>query len=265
MNILNSIRYRFFKYYFPYAKHFYYYGTKVYIPRHCHLVKEYYQRGGYETESVKLLQQVAREDSLIFDVGTNIGLISLALLSHCASCTVVAFEPSPHTIHLLSATMQESKYSDRWIIIPKAVGNQIGTLDFFTSSPEMSAFDGFRDTKRAGETRKISVPVTTIDAEWQEIGRPRVSVIKVDVEGAELDVLRGAIKCIDSEKPYILTEWSPYNLPAYNCDPKALWELANDIGYKMYSLPRLIPVNNSTDLEIQMLLTENFFLAPCNG
>ncbi len=83
---------------------------------------------------------------------------------------MVSFEPSPDTAPLLIRTAKESRFADRWLIVPKAVGNRSGEIDFFTASSDMSAFNGIKDTMRAGETRKVTVPVTTLDQEWEIFG-----------------------------------------------------------------------------------------------
>lgn len=127
---------------------------------------------------------------------------------------------------------------------------------------ELGAFDGFQDTKRAGVTSKITVPVTTLDAEWEAMGKPSVSIIKIDVEGAELQTLQGALLCIKHEQPYILIEWNTINLNAYHCNPESLLLLVDSLGYQVLSLPYFLPVNNTIQLKLQMLKTENFLLAP---
>jgi FkbM family methyltransferase len=72
----------------------------------------------------------------------------------------------------------------------------------------MSAFDGLRNTGRKKGGSAVTVPISTLDAEWREVGKPNVSLIKIDVEGAELGVLRGGSECIGQCKPAILLEWT---------------------------------------------------------
>lgn len=240
-----------------------YYGTKVYFPKGCHLFNEVIrQQGIYERDNVNILVNLVKKDSVVFDIGANIGLISIPILQRRPDCTVVSFEPSPNNSSFLKRTAQSSKFGGRWHIILKAVGNSIGELDFFTASEKMGAFDGFKDTRRAGATKKISVPVTTIDAEWEAIGRPKVSVIKIDVEGAEIDVLTGAKACIEKEKPYIFTEWNSQNFSVYNRESQDLFLWAVNNNYSIFSAPNLIPVTDLTELKLQMITTENFLLVP---
>jgi hypothetical protein len=101
-----------------------------------------------------------------------------------------------------------------------------------------------------------------VDTWWHEANRPKVSAIKCDVEGAELDVLNGARECLASEKPHLLVEWNSLNFAAYGCDPKAFYEFATTSGYLVYALPHLVGVRSGHELELQMFTTESFLLAP---
>jgi FkbM family methyltransferase len=245
-----------------FAGSFPYWGTKVYFPKNSLIFDMACEQGTYESENLRLLCSLVEPNSVYFDVGANIGLMSIPILHSCPDCTVVSMEPSPKTLQFLIPTAESSGFGNRWRILGKAAGSSIGSLDFFTASVELGAYDGLRDTKRAGATSKVTVPVTTLDAEWNAMGQPPVSVIKIDVEGAEIEVFQGAISCIKHEQPYILTEWNSLNLSAYKCEPERLITLADNLGYQVFSLPYLLPVTNSAMLRLQMLKTENFLLAP---
>jgi FkbM family methyltransferase len=248
-----------------FAGAFPYYGTKVYFPKNSLIFKIACEQGIYEKENIHILSSLIKPDSVYFDVGANIGLMAIPVLHQSNSCTVVSFEPSPTTLQFLTRTVKESEFSDRWQLIGKAAGSSMGTLDFFTASNDLGALDGFQDTKRAGEMSKITVPVTTLDAEWLAMDKPSVSAIKLDIEGAELAALEGALQCITTERPCILTEWNPVNLKAYDCDPKSLLNFVEKAQYKIFSLPYLIPVHNSVGLKTQMMTTESFLLLPDDG
>jgi FkbM family methyltransferase len=241
---------------------FRYYNTKVYFPKNSIIFHLACDQGIYESENIRLISALLAPDTVYFDVGANIGLMALPLLHTCPGCTVVSFEPSPNTLQFLSRTAKDSGFGDRWRIIGKAAGSTIGSLEFCTAATELGAFDGFQDTKRAGNTQKVTVPVTTLDAEWEAMGKPPVSFIKIDVEGAEMQTLQGAISCIKHEQPYILLEWNPINLIAYECDPESLLKLADSLGYQVFSVPSLVPVPDFTMLKLQMVKTENFLLVP---
>ncbi|MEH1788132.1 MAG: FkbM family methyltransferase [Nostoc sp.] len=243
-----------------FAGAFPYYGTKVYFPKNSLIFKLACQQGIYEQENLNILSSLVKPNSTYFDIGANIGLMSIPILQQDDSCNVVSFEPSPNTYNFLNRTAKSSQFNKRWVVSSKAVGSQVGTLDFFIASPDMGAFDGFHDTKRAKTNNQIEVPVTTVDIEWKTLGRPKLSVIKIDVEGAELEILKGALNCIQNEQPSILLEWNATNLKAYNCPIESLMIFARKYNYELYSLPNLVPVLNVESLLLHMSKTESFLL-----
>jgi FkbM family methyltransferase len=239
-----------------------YFGTKVYFPKNCWIFHLACEHGIYELQNIQLLRKLVKPNSFYFDIGANIGLMAIPILQDCLSCKVVSWEPSPNTLPFLSRTAENSSFKERWQIIGKAAGAHPGVLDFIVSSPDLGAYDGFQDTQRAGLTKKITVPVSTLDMEWREMGFPSVSVIKVDVEGAELQVLEGAKQCIQQQRPNILLEWSKTNLSAYGYSAETLLSFARGLGYQVFATPHLSPITNPTILGLYMMETESFLLAP---
>jgi FkbM family methyltransferase len=249
----------------------YYDGTKVYFPKNSIIFTMACKQEVYEQANVSLLQSLVKPDSFYFDIGANIGLMAIPILNYSCSCRVVSFEPSPSVLPFLKRTVENSPYRDRWKIIEKATGSQVGFAEFFTSNSGMEAYSSFRDTHRGDTPIKLEIPVTTLDTEWNALGQPAVSVIKIDVEGAELQVLEGAIQCIEREKPCILVEWNSTNFEAYRFAPDQLLKFADSIGYQVFSVLvnfsnyppfNILPVSDSTSLKLQMLSTESFLLAP---
>lgn len=244
------------------AGSFPYYGVKVYFPQDSFLFNLVCQYGIYEKFNIQLLEKLISPNTFYFDVGANIGLMSVPILKSCVSSKVVSFEASPNSLSYLLKTAENSNLKHRWNIIQKAVSSEVGSLDFSVRSPKQGAFDGFRDTERGGVSKQITVPVTTIDTEWEAMGSPNVSIIKIDVEGSELDVLKGAMVCIQQNHPYILCEWNARNLKAYNCPIDSILSFCEQIDYQVLNTPEFIPVTNIGLLKTYMKINEYFLLIP---
>lgn len=88
------------------------------------------KQGIYESENLKLIYHFVRPNSVYFDVGANIGLMSIPLLYSCPSCTVVSMEPSPNTLKFLIRTFEGSGFGNRWRIVGKAAGSSMGSMNF---------------------------------------------------------------------------------------------------------------------------------------
>lgn len=245
-----------------YSGRFPYFGTTIYFPRRAMGFLVAWEWGGYELENARILQSVARPDTWVFDVGANIGLMSVPILQAQPKVRVLAFEPSPNNIPYLSRSIREGAYRDRWTLVPKVAGAQVGRIHLTLASPENSMFDGLRSAGHVAAVSSVEVDMTTLDAEWERLGRPDVSAIKCDVEGAELQVLAGAAECIRATRPSVLLEWNARNLAMFGAQPGALLEFATRNGYRVLSTPGLVPVSGEAELRVHMAFTEYFLLLP---
>ena len=209
-----------------------------------------------------MLQQLCRPGSYMFDVGANLGLMALPVLHSVPASRVVSFEPSPNTLPWLRQTITRSGVGDRWQLVEKALASAPGTADFSVSAPTEGLYDGLKHTRRTAQVRKTRVEVTSLDLEWERLGCPAVSIIKIDVEGGELDVLRGGSECLSRLHPYVLLEWCHLNLRAYDIPLDTLFHFASEHGYLLYALPEIVPVATTNALELQARRTESFLMAP---
>jgi FkbM family methyltransferase len=135
-------------------------------------------------EHRSLLSQFVRPGDLVFDVGANIGRKTEILLS--LGARVVAFEPQPACCREISAWGNK-----RLAVVNKAVGANEGRAELYLTSTSALASllpDWVNQTQSRG-VRNITVPVTTLDKAIEEFGPPKFC--KIDVEGFEVEVLRG--------------------------------------------------------------------------
>lgn len=239
-----------------------YFGHWLYFPKGSAIVKTARLNGDFEPEIRKLMLQLTKENSTVFDVGTNIGWLSIPILQTHPSVKVVSFEPSPSVLPYLRQTNAQSPHKSRWKIIEKAVGSEVKMTFFAQHGVGGDAYDGVISTGRAGKSESIEVPITTLDAEWQALGNPSVSLIKIDVEGFEMPVLVGAEKCINQCRPAIITEWCEENLMTYDQPNHAIFTWAERMKYDIYVIPNLQPIRFKQDLEVALLSFENFLLMP---
>jgi FkbM family methyltransferase len=245
-----------------FAGRFPYFGTNVYFPPKAEAFEWVCQVGIYEPDNVHVLVSLAKPDSFVFDVGANLGLMAIPVLARCPTCTVVSFEPSPVTLAYLERTARHSEYAGRWQIVGKAASAHSGQVEFFAGPPERGIYDGLRATGRGGQMRKMTVEATTVDEEWDRLGQPAVSLIKVDVEGAEYEVLSGARRCIAARRPAILAEWAVANACNYNRPVEQFYDLVRELGYQMYAVPQMSRAESRGMLRAQLLFCSNFVLLP---
>lgn len=242
---------------------FTYFGTRVYFPRGSAIFQSACEQEIYEQEVTEWLCRLVEPGTTFLDIGANIGLTSIPVLRRVPESRVLSFEPSPNSLPYLERTRAESDVAARWEVLGKAAGSDLGVVRFCVASPRHGVFDGLLDTQRAaGLSHAIDVPMTTVDAEWRRLGSPAVACMKIDVEGAETLVLAGSKALIAQERPRIVLEWKRENLAAYSVPTEELLTYANARDYEVLAFPGLSPVTGPRLLEIHMLRTEMFLLAP---
>ena len=149
--------------------------------------------GSYEPEQTQAFQKIIRPGDVIFDVGAHYGYYTL-LCSTLAGPNgkVFAFEPSPGNIPRLQKHIRLN-HCDNVTVLEVALSDHEGRARF-----DNRAGSG---TGHLSPSGRIEVPITTLDTlstPW-----PAPNVVKIDCEGAEVEVLRGSEKTIRSAKPAI--------------------------------------------------------------
>ncbi len=149
--------------------------------------------GTYEPEQTQAFQKIIRQGDVVFDVGAHYGYYTL-LASALAGekGRVFAFEPSPGNIPRLRRHL-EVNHCDNVEVLALALSDHEG----------MSRFDNRAGsgTGHLSPNGQVEVQVTSLDAVSARLPAP--NVIKIDCEGAEVEVLRGGEKTIRGAKPAI--------------------------------------------------------------
>lgn len=162
--------------------------------------------GSYEPELHELLKRALRGGGVLVDVGANIGVHGLPvarMLRDGAGGRVFAFEPAPDTAERLRRAAARNGVSSQLEVVQVALGDRPRTAHL-RSSQELGVHDvGVRSLYGTGE-ESIPVDVTTFDA-WAESAKlSQWDVLKMDVEGAETEVLRGMVGTLKALRPRLL-------------------------------------------------------------
>jgi len=171
-----------------------------------------YIAAGFEPDTVKLLDSLVEKHHTVFDVGANIGCT--AILFGAAAREVHAFEPSPTTFSLLQHNVLASGLANVQLHnFGLGAGNFKSKLTF---SPYNRSGGFVSDQTRAGTgfvTENISV--RSLDSFIREQAAAQLDLMKIDVEGFELHVLRGGAAAIDRFRPVVTLELNHWCLNAF--------------------------------------------------
>ena len=165
---------------------------------------EMYYKGIYEKATMNVIKSCLSEGDTFVDVGANIGVMTL-YAAQCAgrSGKVLAYEANPDTVKLLKNNIALNSFSNI-TICEYALGSQEGKGEIY---PETIANNrgGASMVKRDGQSAlKCDIEIKKLD---DTIGDVRPKLMKVDVEGWELEVLKGSHKLLSGlDAPILIIE-----------------------------------------------------------
>lgn len=188
---------------------------------------------GHQRTDLAVMRQLVGPGDLVLDVGAFIGTVAIPL-AHAVhpGGEVVAFEALPEHVRLLEANAVRNGVSVT--VVPSLVSQTTGPVTAH-SYERMSSGSTWYEPAGAGTTGALDLPVTTLDSWYDDNGRGRqVALIKVDVEGMELDVLRGAVRLLAAQRPALHVEVASFQLSRYGGSLRELDRLLKAGGYRLY-------------------------------
>lgn len=185
-----------------------------------------------------LIRQLAPEAKVFIDVGANTGAWSLSFLQHMPhGGQGFLFEPSPLALEKLRRDLTVHLETGRVNLISAAVSDKTGFMPFYMESDAGETSSLIQEHSQS-EARRIEVRVTNLDAEIARCGLDFVDVLKIDAEGFDLHVIKGASASLRQHKLGVIQ--FEYNYPwclagSTLAEAIALLESNN---YRLYLLKR---------------------------
>ena len=201
------------------------------------------RKGEFEKAETALLLALFKDCDRFIDVGANLGYYTCLALKQ--GVPVMAFEPQPQNLACLYRNLVANGWEDRAEVIPVALSERPGLLSLFgASGPSASLVKGWAGYSSRHVQR---VPVSTMDHLVSGRFAGERLVVKIDVEGAEYGVLKGATRLLEREpKPAWLLEvcLHEFHPEGANPDFMAVFELFFSHGYRAYAVAeQLTPVS----------------------
>jgi FkbM family methyltransferase len=204
-----------------------------------------------------VLASVLRTDSNAVDVGANEGDVLESILSLAPSGRHIAFEPIPELHERLTARFPDVD------VRCAAVSDSAGTAEF-TKVLDAPAYSGLRRREdlppEVQRVERVTVRTERLDDVLAD--RPPPTLVKIDVEGAELGVMQGALDTLERHRPHVVFEHGAGGADLYGTHPTQVFDLLEGVGLRIFDLEGSGPYSRE---RFQETFTEpiwNFLAAP---
>jgi len=196
------------------------------------ITRQLFITGDWEPGVTALIKHVLRPGGVMVDIGANVGYHALCgALRVGATGQVVAFEPAPHTRDMLQQNVSLNPKLNVEVR-SQAVCNFNGEVEFFAVEEGHTGISSMSQPGHAA--RKIKVPAVRFDDAWSS-DRP-INLIKIDVEGAELQVLAGMQKTLATHRPDLIIELADDRLIQQGTSVHAIIETMREIGLNAFRI-----------------------------
>lgn len=187
----------------------------------------------FEQETVRIIERKLGSGMIMVDIGAHVGYFSLLGASLVGnSGKIYAFEPEPENYKLLSDNIKRNGYQNV-SAQNKAVSGVSGQAELFISGLDNGSHSIYQNEKRK-TTGFVPVETVNLDEFIRSEGSPKVDLIKIDVEGAEIDVIQGMTDTLNREEaPTLLIEFCPFLLEAAGKQPVDLIKLVRQLGFRI--------------------------------
>jgi len=203
----------------------------------------------YDRDDLDLLKSLLTEGDVVFDIGGNVGLYTIALAKTVGpSGKVHVFEPIPENILAIHRNVGLNHFENRVIENSVAVTDSETTLELhLPSSRDNTGWASIVSTPSRNSS--IKVEAMNLDTYVQRNEIRKIKLIKIDIEGAELLALHGMSTILsDDDPPMIYFEINSPLLEKQKIESNDIKQYLARFGYKLYKLKQktLIPVSADT-------------------
>jgi FkbM family methyltransferase len=218
-------------------------GLFFYAARRVHYSRDFWN-GKSELQACQFMQHAISENAVCYDIGANLGYHTLIMARQASRGIVFAFEPLPEAFLILSKNMAANQVRNV-VLLNEAVTETGGSVSLgHDRSIDQAAIRWADD--RDPMHRTFTRPSTSVDG-FVRAGNPAPTFIKIDVEGAEGEVLSGAADTLRQHRPLILCETHG------EASAVRLYQLLRQNDYQLFNVSdRLTTVDSVADMPRNM-------------
>lgn len=215
--------------------------------------------GSFEPGTVRTYRKLIQAGDVVLDIGANIGAHTL----HLAECVgpqgkVVAFEPTDFAFSKLvrnvslNPELAARTQCLQFMLVDSEAGS-VPTVPLYSSWPLKQEEDERHGLHLGRLMTTSGASARTLDSAIASLGLTRVDCIKLDIDGFECAMLRGAREVLTRWHPTIIMELAPYVLEEQGASLDELVQLLQAHGYRLYSASGGKPLEMNADRLSQLI------------
>jgi FkbM family methyltransferase len=190
----------------------------------------------YEKQNIRLITEKVGDGMVVFDIGAHIGLMSVILAQKVGDTgKVFSFEPTPATFEVLRNTIRINDLENVIVPVQAALSSKSGKAMFYISddmADSSNSLVNYRGGKR--NERPTEVQLYAMDDYVDNKNLQSVDFIKIDAEGAELEVLQGSEKTLQRFRPSVILALHPEALTKSGHSLKEIWNFTDRLNYEVF-------------------------------
>ena len=212
-----------------------------------------YLLGAFERSSIRAYSRLIKPGAVVIDVGANIGAHTLPF-AHLVGPAghVLAFEPTTYAFNRLQRNLALNPPLALRVSACQAMlaaqSGDVPDLDLYARWPLRHAPEARHSTHLGIAASTDGAEVVALDDWIARHDISRIDFMKIDVDGHECRILRGAVKTLSKFRPSLLIEFMPYGLEEAGSSLDELVEILTDLHYSFFRVPDLTALPNTTSL-----------------
>jgi FkbM family methyltransferase len=164
---------------------------------------------GYESATLKVWAALSKNSKIILDVGANFGLFGILSKGLNPEATLYFFEPLNRNITRIERNLALNNFKST--VIKAAVSDSVGTAEFFDISSSENTIGSLSKShvqmhQHHTGIKSVITNVITLDSFSESEKLKSIDLVKIDVEGFEIEVLNGFVQSIKKFRPLIIVE-----------------------------------------------------------
>jgi FkbM family methyltransferase len=202
-------------------------NQKIYYDPNTDIGTSLFFNGSFEKNELDICRKYIKENSIVVDIGANIGIHSIYFSQIAKKGLVLAFEPALEPYSLMLSNIKDI---DNILPVNLAVSNSDQIADFYITTD--NAYSSLKDTKRKTIKNIKRIICCKLDDLMLGLNLDHIDFVKIDVEGFEHNVLEGMQKIIEIHRPVIFCEI--YQGTDSNNYPEETIKFISNLGYNAF-------------------------------